>query len=214
MKRVGHSGSNTCGIRARAHDERHRKRAERFFGSRGNLVKRYVERRRRPGLIQPILLYITDHPDHFTRYAREETQRDVFSNWIFICPELPGQRLTDENGCRAASNVGAVEVAPLQDRNMKCARITRSNDRDVNFRLLRHRHNRTAFHRDGLVRSVHAQWNVIDCACCDHSWQSAHAFQDLLEVAHLLHRLGKFRARNCSRHGEYAMWLEAGIHSP
>ena len=68
--------------------------------------------------------------------------------------------------------------------------------------------------RDGLVRSVHAQWNVIDCACCDHSWQSAHAFQDLLEVAHLLHRLGKFRARNCSRHGEYAMWLEAGIHSP
>ena len=49
--------------------------------------------------------------------VREEIQRQLLADRVFVWPELLGHRLADQHGSRAIGDVGVIEIAPAHQRD-------------------------------------------------------------------------------------------------
>jgi len=98
-------------------------------------------------LAQRILLYVANDSDNLSRRFPKKCQSDVLSDRIVVGPKTPGYGFTDEHHGRPAHNIGIIQVATAQQRDAHSAQVAWRDDTNVNFRLIRHRHDGLSFPR-------------------------------------------------------------------
>ena len=124
MHRIADRRNHAAWIGVGAHGQGHAETIANGSPRAGrNLSQRHVEHRSRSSLTQRVILYVGNHTDDVARRPGKEVHREAFADRIFVRPELPGHGLADQNRAGTSGNVGVVEVATAQQRNVHRASI-------------------------------------------------------------------------------------------
>src|SRR5258708_4055869 len=127
----------------------------------------------------------------------------MLTDRVFVGPKTPGYGFTDEHHGRPAHNIGIIQVPTAQQRDAHSAQVAWGDDANVNFRLIRHRHDRLSFHGDGLVRAAAVQRQAVNQGGGQAACRGGQRVQQLATKPGLRGGRGEHSSRGGERRREY-----------